>query len=354
MPRIVILRSRDSRGATSVEKEYYQIFDTRYAERVIGNLSDADGFCTSCGPNCIECRRPYQRRFGRQIAAVADFQPRLPYLLENPGDYMRDLPRHDILLAINIHEQLLLEVVSQCEKWGTQGVIVPLESPDWIHGSTIAKARAFCETNGIEIAFPKPFCSFDPPQGSRLRDFKDHFHIGHPEVEIAVENRKIIKAFVHSSAPCGSTYFIARWLVGKSLDEDLKFEIISKKLHCYPCTASMQYDQEIGDSILHLAGKIHFSILDSFQDGLIGKSGRPVFFSPLGMMLPAPVSLQANVQNVEKAKKAIQAELDRQTRVPLKKLRAMKTITAAAMNAALLALKREGKIAITGQIIARS
>jgi hypothetical protein len=342
--KVVVLRSHQRRGETSIANEYAQVFDGHYAERVIGNLRDADGFCTACGPACIDCRRAYQRRFGQDIAAVVDFPARLPALLENPRDQVPELPRHDILLAINIHEQLLLEVLSRSRQWGTQAVIVPREAPDWIHGSTITTAMALGKTNEIEIAFPKPFCSFNPPPGSRLRDFKDYFHIGYPRVELTLENRKITRAWVHSSAPCGATYFIARWLVGKSLDDDLKFEIISKKWHCYPCTASMKYDNEIGDSILHLAGKYHFSILDPFAENPIEKHDQPVFFAPLGQLLPAPVSLQENVRNLEQAKKVVLAELERQATVSLQQLRAMPTVTAAALNAALLALKQEGKI----------
>lgn len=342
--KVVVLRSKPGRHEINAAEEYHQVFDSRYAERVMNNLIDADAFCTACGPACINCRQSYRRRFGAELAGVVEFPAVLPYLLEKPGDYMQALPRHDILLAINIHEQILLEVLNRCGQWGTRGVIVPIESPDWIHGNTISMARGICENNGIEIDFPKPFCSFNPPEGSLLREFKDHFHIGYPRIEITVENRKITKAFVHSSAPCGSTYFIARWLVGRSVDDDLKYEIVAGKLHAYPCTASTQYDPEIGDSILHLAANNHLEMFNNIGNGLIEKPDRPVFLSPHGVILPAPVSAQDNIRNVDAARKAILDELGRHAPLSLHKFEASTVISPAAIYAALLALKRDGKI----------
>ncbi len=67
-----------------------------------------------------------------------------------------------------------------------------------------------------------------------------------------------------------------------------------------------------------------------------------VFVPSLGKMLPKPMPPQENLRLVEAAKQAILQELEKSPTVSLDKLRAIKTITPAALNSALLALKKEG------------
>ena len=117
----------------------------------------------------------------------------------------------------------------------------------------------------MEIAFPKPFCGFKPAPGGALAAFRDYFRIGYPEVELAVENGKITKATVIASGACGSTYYIARWLIGRSLEDDLVTEVISKRLHSFPCTATMVTDPETKEPILHIGG---FTIREEIDKAL--------------------------------------------------------------------------------------
>ena len=165
--KAVVLRSIKSGTEGEGGNPYLQEFDTYYANRVVGNLRSEEGFCTSCSDECYFCREPYDRRFADDIAVVIDFPAVLPYVLEDPRPYVPErLPRHDILLVFNIHEQILLEVLKQCSQWGTRGVVVPLESPGWATGAGRAQANRICAEHGIEIAFPKPFCGFNPAPGS--------------------------------------------------------------------------------------------------------------------------------------------------------------------------------------------
>lgn len=260
--KLVVLRSKRIEKPKNGDIDYLQTFNTRYAEKVIGNLKGGADFCSVCGPDCIFCRKPYNRHYDRDIAGIIDFPAVLPYVLESPSDYVPgDIPAHDVLLVINIHEQILLEVLKICKHWGTKGAVVPLEAPHWISGATKVQANEICEQHDIEISFPKPFCSFKPPGGGALDAFRDEFHIGFPDVDLSVENGKITEAHVHVSAACGATYYIARWLVGRSLKDNLEIEVISKRLHSYPCTASMEWDKELDDTPLHIAGKAHYEML---------------------------------------------------------------------------------------------
>jgi hypothetical protein len=344
--KLLILRSE----ATGIEKKpedhYLLECDTSYANRVIGNLRGYENFCTSCAAECINCRTPYRRNFSENIVGVFSFPSVLPYVLENPDAYVpANVARHDVLLIIAIHEQILLECVKQCPNWGTKGVVVPLEGPHWISPSTRTKAQKICEGHGIEIAFPKPFCAFKPPEGGVLARFRRAFHVGYPEVELTVKDGRITKTNVKVSGGCGSTYYIARWLLGKRVDEDLEFEVLSKRLHSYPCTASMERDPELNDdTCLHIAGDAHRSILLSLKGAAAREEKPAMVLSPVGKMVQKAASPSENLKNIENAKEMILKALHNRPSVPLAELRSHKKITPAAVHSALLLLKREGKI----------
>ena len=349
--KILILRSERAPDAPE-QDEYSQEFDTVYADRVIGNLVGDRSFCTACGPDCVGCRAPYGRKFLDRMAGVIVFPAVMPYVLERPEEHVpADVPEHDVLIAIHVHEQVLVECLKRCKAWGTRAAIVPQEAPGWISGSAKREAEDLCKPQGIEIAFPKPFCSLKPPAGTLLAEFREFFHIGYPDVELSVEDNRIMDARVHVSAPCGATYYIARWLKGKTLDDDLKYEIVSKRLHSYPCTSSMEWDDEIDDTVLHVAGQAHYRILAP-----IGKDvdeEPETIVSPLGKTLQKPVPIAENVRNVENAKQAVLAELAKQDAVPLAALRRIKRIDPAALNAGLLILRQEGRITLRGPVVRR-
>lgn len=363
--KIVILRSRKcashsfghANGLVNVASrkagEYHQSFDTLYADRVIGNLSNRRDFCTACEADCIHCREKYDWSFSGNIAAIIDFSSVLPFVLEKPETYVpAHMPAHDVLLSIHIHEQILLEILARCGQWGTKGVVVPLEAPGWISGSAIRQALKICARNNIEISFPKPFCSFNPPRGGALAEFRKFFRIGFPEVDLTIKNGVITEAKVNVSAACGATYYVARWLVGRAVCEDLKTEVISRRWHSYPCTASMEWDDELGNTPLHAAGQAHYEILPAAQAGTV-ESGRPII-TPLGRVLPMPAPVPDNVRNIENAKKIIMDELEINSQISLEQIKKKEHITPASIHLAILLLKKEMKIKTMGTTIMKS
>ena len=345
--KLLILRSEKSEKSEENEPLddcYVQRFNTRYADRVIGNLYGAPTFCSACVADCIQCRKPYKRSFGREIVDIITFPSVLPHVIENPWQYVPDdVTAHNVMLVIAIHEQILLEFLKLCKHWGTKGVVVPIEEPDWISNSARNQARALCEARGIEIAFPKPFCSFKPPEGSVLARFRQRFHIGHPEVELTVKDGRIRKANAKVSGPCGSTYYIARWLLGRRIEEDLVTDVISKRLHSYPCTASMERDPELNDdTCLHVACHAHNTILARSGEA----PGRPddMVMSPLGRKVYRASSPAENIWNIERAKAFVLDKLKRCPTVTFEQLCRTRTVTPAAITTAVVLLKKEGKI----------
>lgn len=349
--KIVVLRSKKLKKQKW--GEYHQSFDTLYADRVIGNLCNRHDFCAACEADCIHCREKYDWRFSENIAAIIDFPSVLPFVLEKPGKYVpANMPAHDVLLAIHIHEQILLEILARCGQWGTKGVVVPLEAPGWISGSAIRQALEICAKNNIEISFPKPFCSFNPPRGGVLAEFRKSFRIGFPEVDLTIKKGVITGAEVNVSAACGATYYVARWLVGRAVCEDLKTEVISRRFHSYPCTASMEWFDEPGNTPLHVAGQAHYGILPAAQVGT-GASARAII-TPLGKVLPLPLPVADNIRNIENAKNIIMAELEIHPQISLEQIKRKEHTSPASICSAILLLKKEMKIKAIGTTIMKS
>jgi len=347
--KILVLRSKRREGEPTPKDAYAQEFTSAYAEKVIGNLKGAGGFCTACGQECIGCRKAYKRSFARDIARVVDLPATLPFLLEKPSRHLpREIPPHDVLLAINVHEQILVEALKRCS---FRGAVVPIEAPDWVSACARADAEVICRDKGAEISFPKPFCAFDPPAGGVLAEFRRRFHIGRPQVELTVRDGRIERAYVEVSAACGATYYVARGLEGRSLDDDLEHEVVSKRLHSYPCTASMKWDDEIGDTCLHVAAHAHLDILAPL--GIRADDEADTVISPLGKVVAKPVPTRENIRNIENAKEVILQAVAAGS-VPLQKLLKRPDIPPAAVLSALLLLKQEGKIGMVGRMIVKT
>ncbi len=253
--KILILRS----VKTGITKNQYSIcMDTLYADRFIGNITDKGTYCSACGKKCVSCRSHYRLDFSSNIAGVIDFPSVLPAIIDEPEEYLPDrIPSHDVIIAVAVNEEILISFVKKFSE--SKGIIVPIERSNVISPHAVSVITELCSEKGIEISFPKPFCAFSPA-GGVLKAFMEYFRIGKPSVDFNVENGTITEAKVITGAPCGATYFTARGLAGKNVDDDLPF-IIDKQLSSYPCTADTAVDREFKDSITHQAVKIQRDVL---------------------------------------------------------------------------------------------
>ena len=68
---------------------------------------------------------------------------------------------------------------------------------------------------------------------------------------------RISTARVVRSEPCGSTWYVTQQIKWSDVNDREGLEqIVSKAHHGYPCTASMEMDPELQDTILHKSGYI--------------------------------------------------------------------------------------------------
>ncbi len=235
------------------------LYSDEYAERVIGNLINYSDFCGSCnvyGLNlyCQRCRYIYNS-FAEYIEGSFDISKDIPPFSDNPEKYLpRKIPRCDIIVAIALHPDVLSIMPDVAVSIGARGLIVPIEEPNWVPMGL--KKQVFEESmeKGVACTFPKPFCSLDTGEHPLFDGFIEVFKIGKPLLDIDVRGDVVYNATVIRSSPCGSTWYVAQKMRLKKLGEIP--EVVSKAHHAYPCTASMEVDPELKDTILHRAGYI--------------------------------------------------------------------------------------------------
>ncbi len=239
------------------------VYSRDYAERVIRNLINDPSFCQSCGLYCDYCKYSIYSHVSNVRAAIQLPEPsRLPVFIDTPEKCMpRKLPKADLCIASGLHKDLLLELPHYMQKFGIEGLIVPIEDFVEVPSGLKRQMKEKCQELDLENAFPMPFCSLEPAEGKpTISRFVTELKVGRPSLEISTVDRDgyevIDHVIVRRSAPCGSTWYVARKLIGVETRMENLYDAMAKAHHSYPCTASMNVDPELKEPILHVGGYI--------------------------------------------------------------------------------------------------
>ena len=239
------------------------IYSGEFAERVIRNLINDPSFCKSCGLYCDSCKYDvYSYVRGIRAAIQLPDPSELPAFVENPEKYMpKKISKADICVASGLHKDLLLELPHHIQKVGIKGLIVPIEDFIEVPSGLRKQVEESCQELGLENAFPKPFCSLKPAEDKPIISrFITELKVGRPSLEISTAKRGkyevIDSTIVRRSAPCGSTWYVAKKLIGVETRRDFLYDAVAKAHHSYPCTATMGVDPEMKEPILHIGGFI--------------------------------------------------------------------------------------------------
>jgi len=246
------------------------------AQKFIGNLINSEDFCKACenleiNIKCDKCRE-HQKSYASSIFFYEKLGENLPEFVEEPEEFLpKNLPPVDFIMVVGIHQDLLAELPFYLKDKGVKAVVVPIEDPKWVPAGLQVQVLEDFEKYGIQAAFPKPFCALSKDYNEYnkvgfhltkkhnfIHDFIEHFQIGVPIVSflLSKDGKSIEDRCVIQSAPCGSTYYVVQQLKGKYIDNsELSLnEKISKAHHAYPCNASMDQDNVLKDTILHVGG----------------------------------------------------------------------------------------------------
>lgn len=237
------------------------VYSGEFAERVIRNIINDPSYCKSCGLYCDSCKYDAYTHVQNIKAAIELRSPsKLPAFIDDPGKHMpKRIPKADLCIASGLHKDLLLELPNRLHMVGVKGLIVPIEDFPEVPRGLRKQVEEKCQELGLESAFPKPFCSLETSKNKPTisRGVRE-LGIGKPLLEISTTKRDrhdvIEAAIARRSAPCGSTWYVARKLTGVMTEKEILYDAIAKAHHSYPCTATMGVDPETKEPILHLGG----------------------------------------------------------------------------------------------------
>lgn len=234
------------------------IYSNPINERFINHIINQRKFCISCGQLCDDCRIPYGS-FSSDISGIHYIPENLPEFIDDPNQYLPEsLPSTDIVVAINIHQDILVALPQLLISNNVKGLIVPIEAGSWVPIGLQKQVEEELKKNNIQNVFPRPYCSLESNGQPLIQRFIDYFKIGKPKIKLRLNDDQILEGSVEISSPCGCAWYLTRELIRykPKINENLK-EVISKAHHSYPCNAAMIEDKALGDAPLHIGGYIH-------------------------------------------------------------------------------------------------
>ncbi len=174
----------------------------------------------------------------------------LPMIIDDPDDFLPDdIGQGNIAIAVNIHQDLLVELPASLAGTAAKALVAPIESPEWIRPGLVNQVTRECRRFGLESAFPKPFCALNPA-GPVLKQFCEQYRVGRPQLALEVDDGVVTKATVVRGSPCGLTNWVAERLVGHPANDHLEHKA-AELLHLRPCLATQVMDPQLGDTVMH-------------------------------------------------------------------------------------------------------
>ncbi len=260
-------------------------YNGEFGRTLIGNLINFSGFCISCGDACTLCKSGKYSLAEDLVSIVEMPDPEsLDDFIDDVEPYIpKDIPQAEIAIVVNVHPDIIFGLLPVLKERGYGGIIGGSERPQELPLGLRTQLTEEARRIGLEAAFAKPFCALAPdPATPAINAFMEKAHFGEPKIEIVTQESRpgkesILAANVVRSAPCGSTWYVAKRMTGLETDQPDLRERISEAHHAYPCTASMDQDPELKDTILHKAGYI---IREAVEDAV--KRGKKVDWKDSG------------------------------------------------------------------------
>jgi hypothetical protein len=182
--------------------------------------------------------------------AAYQVQSKLPLMVDDAAEFLPPaLGQAEIIIAINLHQDLLVEIPYVVKGKATKALIAPIEATSWIRPGLQRQVTAACAEAGIESAFPRPFCALEPISPV-IAEFCRLYNVGRPELIITLKAGNISDVKCERGSPCGLTDYVAKHLIGKPLASDIVKDA-GVMHHAYPCLASMALLEETGDTLMH-------------------------------------------------------------------------------------------------------
>ncbi|MDD2341037.1 MAG: DUF166 family protein [Methanosarcina sp.] len=179
---------------------------------------------------------------------TADLPEFVPGFIEEPDEYLEGLNfdrrvfSAEIIITYSLHPDLTSAIAKLAAEAGVRSLIVP-GGPS---KASIPELKKISEVSGMDIEVDEICCSLEPNDFNR--PFADIF--GLPVLKVRTKGGKIADVKVIKGAPCGSTWHMAKEIVGTSIkDAPPKAGLL---IQHYPCRAARG---ELGG--IHESGELH-------------------------------------------------------------------------------------------------
>ena len=179
---------------------------------------------------------------------TADLPEFVPSFIEEPDEFLESLNfdrsvfSADILITYSLHPDLTSAIAKLAAQAGVKSLIVP-GGPS---RASIPELKKISEASGMDVEVDEICCTLEP--NSCNRAFAEIF--GTPVLKVRTENGKIAQVDVIKGAPCGSTWHMAKEIVGVPVkDAPPKAGLL---IQHYPCRAARG---DLGG--IHESGELH-------------------------------------------------------------------------------------------------
>ena len=179
---------------------------------------------------------------------TSDLPELVPLFIEDPDQYLEALNfdkrvfSAEIVITYSLHPDLTSAIAKLASRAGVRSLIVP-GGPS---RASIPELNKISEASGMDIEVHEICCTLEPNEFNR--PFTDIF--GSPSLEVKTKDEKIVDVKVLKGAPCGSTWYMAKEIIGVPLkDAAPKAGLL---IQHYPCRAARG---DLGG--IHESGELH-------------------------------------------------------------------------------------------------
>ena len=179
---------------------------------------------------------------------TADLPEFVPVFIEEPDEYLEALNfdrrvfSAEIIITYSLHPDLTYAIAKLAAEAGVRSLIVP-GGPS---RASVPELKKISEVSGMDVEVDEICCSLEPNDFNR--PFAELF--GSPILKVKTKDGKIADVEVIKGAPCGSTWYMAKEIVGTEVkDAPPKAGLL---IQHYPCRATRG---EVGG--IHESGELH-------------------------------------------------------------------------------------------------
>jgi hypothetical protein len=179
---------------------------------------------------------------------AADLPEFVPVFIEEPDEFLESLNfdrrvfSAEIVITYSLHPDLTSAIAKLAAEAGVRSLIVP----GGASRASIPELKNISKISGIDIEVDEICCSLE--SNAFNKPFAEIF--GSPILEVKTENGKIADVKVIKGAPCGSTWYMAKEIIGTDIkDAPPKAGLL---IQHYPCRATRG---DLGG--IHESGELH-------------------------------------------------------------------------------------------------